>query len=71
MVLETWRQIIIFKKLKEFKVIVSAKWTSGAQLMEGNYFSVVNLTELVVLKSTYLNTTKNKQIGVFQHKNND
>lgn len=26
------------KKLEEFRVVVSAKWTSGAQLMEGITF---------------------------------
>lgn len=34
----------------------------------GNYFSVIKLTELVVLKSTYLNTIKINKVEYFNIK---
>ena len=56
------------KKLKEFKVPVSAEWVSDAYKTEGNYFCVMNLTEPVFLKSTYLNTIKINKLECFSIK---
>jgi len=36
--------------------------------MEGNYFCGINLTELVFLKSTYLNTIKKNKLEYFNIK---
>lgn len=36
--------------------------------MEGNYFCVMNLTELVFFKSTYLNTIKINKVEYFNIK---